>query len=145
MGKCFENSVEHFGVETKEKTIYTLPTDQAELFKLLHNCSKSNVEGYDFMINQLLSIPSPVLAQPVTYLINRWLSESVFPNNFKTAKCFTFYKSGDVDAVQNYRPISILPSLRKVIEKVILTQFQHFLNTKHNFPKSKRFFGKKCR
>ena len=77
----------------------------------------------------MLSPAAPALAQPVTYLTNRCLSEGGFPNIFKTAKVLPIYKSGDDDAVQNYRPISILPSLGKVIEKVIFTRFQHFFKS----------------
>ena len=94
-----------------------LPTDQEEIFKLVDTCSKSNVEGYDFISNQILSLAAPVLAQPVTYSTTRCLSECVFRNIFKTAKVLPVYKSGDVDAVQNYRPLAILSSLGNVIEK----------------------------
>ena len=63
-----------------------LPTDQPELLKLMDNCSTSNAEENDFTSNQLLRFAAPVLAEPVTYLNNRCLSEVVFLNVFKTAK-----------------------------------------------------------
>ena len=44
MKKCLEFPVEHFEVETDENTIYMLPTDQPEKFKLLDFCSKSKVK-----------------------------------------------------------------------------------------------------
>ena len=63
--KCFESPVEHFRVKTNEKSIFTLPTDQTEVCQLLDKFSKSNVKGYDFMSNRMLSRTAPVLAQSV--------------------------------------------------------------------------------
>ena len=122
MEKWFESPVDHLDVETNEKTNFLPLADQAEILKLLDNCWKSNVEGYNFMRDQLLSLAAPVFAQPVTYSTNWCPSESVFPNLSETANVFPFYKSGDVDTVQNYRPISIIPSLGKVIAKVFFAR-----------------------
>ena len=88
----------------------------------------------------MLSLAAPVLAQPVTYLTNRFLSEGVFPNIFKTSKVLTTFKSGHADAVQNYRPISRLPSLGKVIEKFFSPDFSTIWTLTINFAKSKRVF-----
>ena len=87
---CLESPMEHFDRETNEKILFMLPTDQAEIFKFLNKCSKSIIVGYDFKSNQLLSLSAPVLAQPVTYLRNRWLSEGVFPSIFKLPKFYHF-------------------------------------------------------
>ena len=126
MQECLEDSMEKFDPESNEQTVFLPPTDQALVVKLLNNCSISNVNGYDFISNQMLSFAAPVFAQPLTYLTNRCLSDGVFLKIFKTAEVFPIYKLGDVVAVQNYRPISKLPSLGKVNENVNFIQFQHF-------------------
>ena len=64
--KCLESPVELFHVETNEKTVFMLHTDQAEISKLLDNCSKWKVEGYAFICNQTLNLAAPVIAQPLT-------------------------------------------------------------------------------
>ena len=64
MKKCHESSVEHFDVEINRKTTFMLPTGEAEKIRLLNNCSKSNVEGYVFISNNVLSLAASVLAQP---------------------------------------------------------------------------------
>ena len=55
-----------------------------------------------------------------------------FPQIFKTAKVIPIFKLGPRNSVNNYRPISILPSSSKVLEKLIKTRFVNFIN-KHIF------------
>uniref|UniRef100_A0A3Q3LKN7 Reverse transcriptase domain-containing protein n=1 Tax=Labrus bergylta TaxID=56723 RepID=A0A3Q3LKN7_9LABR len=61
-------------------------------------------------------------------MINRSLDESVFPSTLKTAIVTPVHKSGDRQEVSNYRPISILPAISKVIEKVLAEQLVAHLN-----------------
>ena len=131
--RCLEIPVEFFHVKINSRTVSILHTDQAHISNLLELffCSKSSVEGYVFISKQMLNLVAPVLAQPVTYLTNRCLSEGVFPNFFKTAKVLPICKSGDIDAVQNYRPVSIFPSPEEVFGEFIFTQFCHLLSTNH--------------
>ena len=48
-----------------------------------------------------------------------WLSKGVFPDAMKIAKVTSVYKKGEKDILGNYRPISVLPLLAKVLEKII--------------------------
>ena len=43
----------------------------------------------------------------------------IFPQIFKTAKVIPIHKSGNKQLVQNYRPISLLPCVSKILEKLI--------------------------
>ena len=57
----------------------------------------------------------------------------IFPKNFKTAKVIPIYKSGSKNLVHNYRPISLLPCLSKVLEKVIKNKLVSFLEKQKIF------------
>ena len=50
-------------------------------------------------------------------------STGIFPDKLKLAKVLPFYKKGEKALLKNYRPISILPSISKFFEKVILIKF----------------------
>ncbi len=67
------------------------------------------------------------LAGSLTYLINSCLEQSVFPDTEKYAKIIPVYKSGKRSSMDNYRPISILPVLSKVFEKVVQKQLYEYL------------------
>jgi len=54
-----------------------------------------------------------------------------FPQIFRTAEVVQIFKSREKNLINNYHPISLLPSLSKVFEKLIKTQFISFFD-KHN-------------
>ena len=60
-----------------------------------------------------------MIAPSIARLINHSFQVSVFPSRWKTAKVTPLHKEGDLDDVSNYRPISVLPVLSKVIERHI--------------------------
>ena len=49
------------------------------------------------------------------------------PGNLKTAKVIPIFKSGDNTVLNNYRPISILPAISKVLEKLVCNRLVGFL------------------
>ena len=62
---------------------------------------------------------STFIALPLTHIINTSLVTGVVPSKFKIAKVIPIFKAGQCDDMYNYRPISILPSLSKIMEKII--------------------------
>ena len=71
---------------------------------------------------------NPPLAN-VLYVYFAFVFEhGVFPQIFKIAKVILIFKSGPRNSVNNYRPISILPSLSKVLEKLIKTRLANFFH-----------------
>ena len=62
------------------------------------------------------------------HLINLSLTTNVFPTDWKIAKIIPIYKLGSCSNLDNYRPISILPVLSKIIEKIIHRQLMSFLD-----------------
>ena len=51
----------------------------------------------------------------------------IFPEKFKLSKITPVYKKDDKYLVENYRPISLLPSISKLLEKVVFDQFYEYL------------------
>ncbi len=56
---------------------------------------------------------------PLTHLVNLSIRECTFPEIWKKAVVTPFYKSGDLNMISNYRPISILPVMSKFLEKAV--------------------------
>ena len=96
--------------------------------------------GIDKISSQLLRIAAPVIAPVVVRLINFSFSSGSFPSRWKTAKVSPLYKNGDSRDVQNFRPISVLPVLSKVIERHVHDSLSSYL-TENNliYPRQSGF------
>ena len=69
------------------------------------------------------------MAPALSFIINHCLSLGVFPQKLKIAKVIPIHKSGPTDKIENYRPISLLTSLSKIFEKLLLKRLVSFLDT----------------
>ena len=78
-----------------------------------------------------MKIAPDILCPSISYVINKSLASGIFPQPWKEAKISPIFKNGSKDDVNNYRPISILPTLSKIIEKWIQKHLMSFLNN-HN-------------
>jgi len=80
-----------------------------------------------------------VLSVPLSHVINLSLDTGQFPQEWKAAKIIPLHKSGSTTIFDNYRPISVLPIVSKVIEKIVHKQLMNFLD--ENKLLSTRQFG----
>ena len=69
-----------------------------------------------------------VIAPSLLFIVNKSITSGKFPRVWKEAKVEPLYKAGSKEDVNNHRPISILPTLSKLIEKWFESQFSQFLN-----------------
>lgn len=77
-----------------------------------------------------------------TNFINKSFHNGIFPDVLKRATVTPIFKSGDKNILHNYRPISILPSFSKLIEKIISNRIYNFLNNSHFFAENQFGFMK---
>ena len=64
---------------------------------------------------------------PIAYIINLSLITGVVPDDLKSARVVPLFKKSDKTETGNYRPVSILNIVSKVLERVIYDQFEGFL------------------
>jgi retron-type reverse transcriptase len=69
-----------------------------------------------------------VISLPLTFIFNLSFSTGVFPDKLKIAKIIPIHKSGSFDDLINFRPISILPALSKILERLMYNRMIKFLN-----------------
>ena len=66
---------------------------------------------------------TPIIAPYLCFLIDYAFLNGIFPDNCKIAKVVPIHKKVKKDNPSNFRPISILTCISKVIEKLILNEF----------------------
>jgi len=69
------------------------------------------------------------LVKPLTYIINCSFQQGVFPSELKIAKVYPKFKKGNHLDSKNYRPISLIPTFSKVIEKIVLNRLLQHLSS----------------
>ena len=85
-----------------------------------------NTGGYDETSTHILKLNTPYIISLLTYICNAVLNTSTFPDRLKYAIIKPIFKKGDDQDITNYRPISLLTSFSKVIEKLIYARlFDH--------------------
>ena len=100
----------------------------SEVHNYLCTLKDSNARGLDGLDNKILKIAAPIIAESLTYIYNLCIQNAYFPSLLKSAKIFPIFKSGDASDPSNYRPISILSSLSKPLEKHINLYILNHLN-----------------
>jgi hypothetical protein len=67
------------------------------------------------------------ICTPLAHIFNLSLNQGIFPSKLKTSRTVPIFKSGNSELCDNYRPISLLSSLSKVLEKIVSIQLVNHL------------------
>ena len=93
----------------------------------MKNVEVNKVASIDNISGRFLKDGADILAIPVTQICNLSIKLSHFPHDCKLAKLKPLYKKGSKTDPKNYRPISLLPIVSKIIEKIIHDQTMEYL------------------
>ena len=123
------NSVDSYlsKITRNPNSIYLLPVTPLEIVKIIKGLKPKLSSGLDDINNKLLKELSAYIVVPLSMIVNSSLSSGIFPQKMKAAKVVPLYKSKDRDLTTNYRPISLLLTLSKILEKVIYSRVYKFL------------------
>ena len=117
---------EKYKLEGKDFSFSTVTEDT--ILKLLQNTNPSKAAGLDNLAGKFLREGATVLVTPITEICNLSIRLSAFPEKCKIAKLKPLFKKGSKTEAKNYRPISLLPLISKIVERVIYDQTQNFLD-----------------
>ena len=112
-------------------TIYLNPTNRSELTTLIHSLPNKTSRGYDDISNVMLKTLHLSIVDPLTVIFNKSLTEGCFPDLMKLVDVVPLYKSKEHYLTNNYRPISLLITVSKLLEKVMYKRTYNFLTSTH--------------
>ena len=101
---------------------------QEEITQLIKNLPNKTSCGHDQISNELLKNLVSSISYPLSKIFNQSISEGIYPDQMKLAEIIPLYKGKDTDNVINYRPISLLVTMSKVIEKLIYKRMIKFID-----------------
>ena len=128
VGACFANkipapkrtSTDYLGsIPSNNVSLFLAPTTPTEILNLTTELPNKKSAGYDKINNILLKSLKLELAEPLSIVFNKSMNEGIFPDTMKLSDTVPLYKSNERYLLDNYRPISLLITLSKILEKLI--------------------------
>ena len=101
------------------KTFFLTPTDLDETLNVIKSLKAKSSCSNDKITAIILKHIGLNIAEPISILINTSITNGTVPELMKTAKVIPIYKSKARDDFSNYRQISILPTVSKILEKIV--------------------------
>lgn len=135
---CVQPSSQKCGNRRILKSFALLDTDEDEITRIICGLKDDCAVGWDNISNKTLKLFKHILVPPLTHIFRMCFSEGIFPRCLKKAIVIPIFKSGNKDLVNNYRPISLLPSISKILEKIINSRLVNYLE-KNEFLSSAQF------
>ena len=87
-------------------------TTTHEIDKIIRSLKSKDSYGYDGVSTRILKLIAPYIVSPLTFIANRILSSGIFADRLKYSEVKPLFKSGNSLDLANYRPISLLVSLK---------------------------------
>lgn len=112
--------------------------------KELKSLKRSKATGFDDLPPNLIKDSAEMISKPMAFIVNFSLKTGVMPTEWKIALIKPLHKSGEGANPDNYRPISILPVLSKIMEKAVHNQLSEYLES-NNLLSEKQFGYRKKR
>ena len=106
------------------------PVTHDKLLLYLKKLNTRKACGFDLIPAKMLEISADILCYSLTPIINLSITLSTYPDGCKKAEVSPVYKKNDQLSKDNYRPISILTSLSKVLEGIMCDQLMAFIEDK---------------
>ena len=110
-------------------SIFSLKTSTVDtVYKLLTKIDEKKSVGLDNIPNKLLKIAADVIAPSLTAIFTASINTGIFPQEWKESRVSPVYKNGARNDPSNYRPISVIPVIAKIFEKIVYEQLYEYLN-----------------
>lgn len=135
--KYFENA------PANEDSLYFEHVSGADVEKIIDELKPKFSSGIDGISTKLLKDLKHIISEPISVIINQCFESGIFPQFLKIAKVIPLFKKGETFMFSNYRPISLLPSVSKIFEKIIFKQLYNFLDRQNLLFRSQYGFRQK--
>ena len=125
----FEGFYESKGVKSNDFELKYV--DEDFIYDELSKLNIHKAVGLDDIAPQFLRDGAKQLAPIITHLVNLSIDSGTVPQDLKLAKVIPLFKKNSRLEVGNYRPVSLLSIVSKILEKSVYVQLEHYLRTKN--------------
>ena len=121
-----------------EESLFITPTDAHEVNLIISSLNSNKSTGPNSLPTKILKLLKNKISTHLKDLFNLFFSSGVFPSILKVAKVIPVHKKESKMFCSNYRPISLLTNIDKIIEKIVYNRIYKFLD-KNNIIYSLQF------
>ena len=109
------------------KSIFFQPTNQNEIKNIINNLENKNGENDNINAKTFKTLVE-LLVDPLTHISNVCVDEAIWPDALKSTDVIPLHKSKEKHIANNYRLISLISNIAKVLEKIIHKRVITFIN-----------------
>ena len=118
--------------DRNEHSIFIQPTNPLELIRIINNLNANKASGPYSIDYEILHLIKLIIAEPLSRIINLSFEKGKYFDNLKISKAIPVYKDKGSNLDRgNYRPISLLSNINKIVEKLMYNRLHSFLS-KHD-------------
>ena len=118
-------------IQSNRSSLFLHPTNTQEIKNIVCKLPNKRSSGHDNISNILLKDIIDYIALALTEVFNKSMMTGEFPTVMKLAEVVPLYKSKEHSLEANYRPISLLTTMSKVLEKIVYRRVYKFLQDTH--------------
>ena len=124
-----KKNIDHYlsQIPCNGKSVVIRQTNQIEIENLIKALPNKMSSGHDEINNVMLKSLCSAISYPLQLIFNQSIPTGVFPDKMKIAEVIPLYKGKQGDLMINYRLISLLMTISKLLEKVIYSRLYKFL------------------
>ncbi len=121
------SSFETFVKSAKSKMDRFKLVSVGKVVRLLNGLSNGKAAGLDKISGKILKAAASTIAPSLIHIFNNGLISNCFPYEWKMARLVPIHKKCLRNLTENYRPISILPAISKIMERIMYDQIYQYL------------------
>jgi hypothetical protein len=137
IGKKISNNVQNVTVQPEDYINYgrDIPemalgnTTPEHILKIISKFKQKPSCDIHGVSTKMIKFIGPVIAKPLAHIFNLSLMSGTFPEMLKQCRVIPIFKSGSHLECDNYRPISLLSSISKILEKIVAEKLLFHLNS----------------
>lgn len=143
MGKKLADGIKRtsnyeFDQNINEHSIFLYPATTQETMGIIRELKNRKSPGIDDLKSETLKLVAEYISEPITYIFNQAIEYGHFPACLKISVVTPIFKGGSRENTVNYRPVSLITNLSKILEKLIKVRLTSFL-TKYKILNESQF------
>ena len=110
-----------------ESSLSAIHFNNDDILKIIRSLNINKAHGHDNISIRMIKICDKAIVKPLSIIYKNCIDNGIFLDLWKKSNIVPVHKKGDKQLLQNYRPVSLLPILGKILEKILFNSISEYL------------------